>query len=230
LIRGGSHKRGNGGALGPELGIKQRGRRRCGEAGVGRGGPQQPGWAPGTDETFDQFPRQAFKVWLLSFKFVRPARVQNHHKGTFEMTNLPPAGWYPDSERLGGQRYWDGSVWTEHRAGGQAVGAAPQQPVALQQPVAQAQPVAPAEPRKKKKPIFLWFFLLVQVAFIVWAVSAAVRGAGTPDACAGLTTRTCNDLKNVGTGLGVFLIVICWMIVDFLLGVGYAIYRLARRP
>jgi uncharacterized RDD family membrane protein YckC len=26
-----------------------------------------------------------------------------------------PAGWYPDPDGSGGQRYWTGSVWTEHR-------------------------------------------------------------------------------------------------------------------
>lgn len=26
-----------------------------------------------------------------------------------------PAGWYPDVERPGGERYWDGSLWSEHR-------------------------------------------------------------------------------------------------------------------
>lgn len=29
---------------------------------------------------------------------------------------MPPAGWYPDPSRPGGQRYWDGGQWTEHQA------------------------------------------------------------------------------------------------------------------
>jgi hypothetical protein len=29
---------------------------------------------------------------------------------------LAPAGWFPDPDRPGGQRYWDGAAWTEHRA------------------------------------------------------------------------------------------------------------------
>jgi hypothetical protein len=42
-----------------------------------------------------------------------------------------PAGWYPDPDGSGGQRYWDGSAWTEHRA------------PATPEPAA---PAAPAEP------------------------------------------------------------------------------------
>jgi hypothetical protein len=34
---------------------------------------------------------------------------------------LPPAGWYPNPEVVGVQRYWDGQRWTDHAAPGQSV-------------------------------------------------------------------------------------------------------------
>jgi Domain of unknown function (DUF4352)/Protein of unknown function (DUF2510)/Mid2 like cell wall stress sensor len=40
-------------------------------------------------------------------------------------TPSTPAGWYPDPEGTGGQRYWDGFAWTEHRAPAPAPSTAP---------------------------------------------------------------------------------------------------------
>jgi hypothetical protein len=37
----------------------------------------------------------------------------------------PVAGWYPDVEVPGGERYWDGEAWTEHRRPASSAGTAP---------------------------------------------------------------------------------------------------------
>lgn len=35
------------------------------------------------------------------------------------MSNVSPAGWYPDPQHTAQMRYWDGTQWTEHVAQGQ---------------------------------------------------------------------------------------------------------------
>lgn len=56
------------------------------------------------------------------------------------MTTPPtPAGWYPDPDGTGGQRYWDGAAWTEHRAPAQT-------------PTPPPEPTAPAEPPAAQEP------------------------------------------------------------------------------
>jgi len=53
-----------------------------------------------------------------------------------------PAGWYPDPEGSGQQRYWDGSQWTEHYAPGAGEAAPAAGAAAAASPAA----AAPAQP------------------------------------------------------------------------------------
>ena len=91
--------------------------------------------------------------------------------------------------------------------------------------VADNQPTTP----KRKRRIFLWVFLAVQVLFIVWIITGVASGGGNPTDCGTLDAETCNAAENVGTGIGVALIVGVWVVVDFLLAVVYGVYRLAKR-
>lgn len=88
----------------------------------------------------------------------------------------------------------------------------------------------PEAPAKKKKRVFLWVFLAVQVLFLVWIIGGVASGSGDTTDCGTLSQQACNDAQNVGTGIGVFFVIVFWMMVDFLLAVGYLIYRIARRP
>ncbi len=85
-------------------------------------------------------------------------------------------------------------------------------------------------PAKKKRRVFLCgFFLAAQVLFVVWTIAGAASGNGTPTDCGGLSAKTCNDAADVGTGIGVVLIVILWMVVDVLMAMIYRVDRLAER-
>ncbi len=85
-----------------------------------------------------------------------------------------------------------------------------------------------APPRRKRR-VFLWVFLAVQVLFIAWIVIGLTSAGGTPSDCEGLSQQACNDAESIGAGIGVALIVGVWLVVDFLLAVIYGVYRLAKR-
>jgi hypothetical protein len=86
------------------------------------------------------------------------------------------------------------------------------------------------EPPKKKHRVFLWVFLAVQGLFILWIILGASSANGTPSDCGTLDADTCNGAEAVGATIGVALVVGLWMVVDFLMGVTYGVYRLAKRP
>ncbi|MGC5531740.1 hypothetical protein [Streptomyces sp. SR-10] len=84
--------------------------------------------------------------------------------------------------------------------------------------------------RKKHHRIFLWVFLAVQALFLVWIIT----GANSNDhaSCEGMVgdaLTTCQNAGDVGTAVGVGLIIALWVAVDIILGITYGVYRLARR-
>jgi hypothetical protein len=84
------------------------------------------------------------------------------------------------------------------------------------------------EPRRKRR-IFLWFFLAVQALFIIWIVAGFASGGGTPTDCGTLSEDACKAAEDIGAGIAVAFQVILWIVVDFLLAVIYGVYRLAKR-
>jgi hypothetical protein len=78
---------------------------------------------------------------------------------------------------------------------------------------------------KKKRHVFRWVFLAIQVLFLVWIIAGA---SGNSDNCAGEVgdaLDACQAGTAVGTGIGIALIIGLWVAVDIILGITYLIVR-----
>ena len=84
--------------------------------------------------------------------------------------------------------------------------------------------------RTPQSPSWTIFFGSVQVLFIIWIFAALAYGSGVPSHCGSLSADSCNDAQNVSTRIGVSIIVVAWVVVDFLLSIIREVYRLVRRP
>lgn len=96
----------------------------------------------------------------------------------------------------------------------------------------------------ERRKIFLWFFLALQAVFIIWLIAGTATTGGSINATVvaqchhqaagmGMTQAQCvsflGGASKTGTALGAATVVIVWVVVDFLVGLTYGIYRLARR-
>ena len=83
---------------------------------------------------------------------------------------------------------------------------------------------------KKKKRIFMWFFLAIQLLFVIWVI-AGLKGQPTVDqsTCGGLDLESCNAASDLGTGIGLALVLGLWAFVDFILVVVWAVVTFSRR-
>lgn len=87
-----------------------------------------------------------------------------------------------------------------------------------------------APERTQQLPLWTIFFAAVQVLFAIWIFAALGYGVGVPSHCGSLRADSCNDAQDASTRIGVAIIVVAWVVVDFLLSVIREVYRLATRP
>ena len=97
-------------------------------------------------------------------------------------------------------------------------------------------PPGHAAPRRKKRRIFLWIFLAVQALFLIWLIAGIASAAhGIPAYCHQGThsqfigVKGCTSASQAGAALGAAAIIVFWMVVDVILGIGYGVYKLATR-
>ena len=88
----------------------------------------------------------------------------------------------------------------------------------------------PAPKVKKKKRVFMWVFLAVQAIFLIWIITGVSGNSGHATDCGSLSQADCDAAADIGTGIGVFLIIGVWFFVDCFMAVAYAVYRMAKRP
>jgi hypothetical protein len=79
---------------------------------------------------------------------------------------------------------------------------------------------------KRKRRVFIWFFLVLQVFFILWLVTGGIAANHDVASCA---TDACKTGAEAGSGIGIGIIFAVWVGVDIIVGGFYGIYRLSRR-
>lgn len=86
------------------------------------------------------------------------------------------------------------------------------------------QQAPPEQKPRKRRRLFLWFFLAVQVIFLIWII------AGTQSAhCDAHGSATANGACSAGAAIGAGLIIALWVAADVILGLIYIVYRLSTR-
>lgn len=82
----------------------------------------------------------------------------------------------------------------------------------------------PVQPRKKRH-IFRWVFLAVQLLFLVWIIGGVGGSADNCDGKVDSALEACQAGTAVGAGIGAMLIIFLWLAVDAILAVTYLIFR-----
>jgi hypothetical protein len=77
--------------------------------------------------------------------------------------------------------------------------------------------------------VFTWIILAINVLFLIWIITGIASNNSTAADCGSLDRAACEAAENVGTAIGVGLIVGLWVAADVILGVLWLITRRKTR-
>ena len=88
--------------------------------------------------------------------------------------------------------------------------------------------LVPTQDHKRGLRKMSWFILVVNALFLAWVIAGAAT-AGHATNCGTLDKQTCQAATDVGTGIGVAIIVVIWVVVDFILLIIWLVTRPRQR-
>jgi hypothetical protein len=74
-----------------------------------------------------------------------------------------------------------------------------------------------------------WLFLVIQILFIVWIVTGTSSATSSCNGLSGDELDLCQGATAVGAGIGIFLIIVLWALVDIILGVIWLVTNRGQR-
>jgi hypothetical protein len=82
----------------------------------------------------------------------------------------------------------------------------------------------PVLPRKRRR-VFMWVFIAVQVIFLLWTIVGVATAPVDPECD---FNADCQSEVDGGAAIGVGMILVLWTAVDLILGIVYIIVRAIR--
>jgi hypothetical protein len=92
---------------------------------------------------------------------------------------------------------------------------------------------------RKKRRVFRWVFLAIQILFVIWLIAGIAATHGDPNHClnqggaalgggqAGVDL--CSNATDTGRAIGIGMVIALWVVVDVIVGGTYAVMKLAGR-
>lgn len=67
--------------------------------------------------------------------------------------------------------------------------------------------------------ILTYVILAFNLLMLIWVIGGAAGSSGDATDCGSLDQETCNAAEDIGTGIGVILLIVLWALGDIILGV-----------